>query len=36
MAFEEEKLFCSVLGIVVEVKQLSVKVKLLRKTYMEL
>lgn len=30
----EEKMFCSILGTVVEVKQMSAKAKLLRKTYM--
>ena len=34
MALVEEKMFCSILGTVVEVKQMSAKAKLLRKTYM--
>lgn len=34
MALVEEKVFCGILGTVVEVKQMSAKAKLLRKTYM--
>jgi hypothetical protein len=34
MAFVREKIFCSIFGTVVEVKQISTKAKLLRKMYM--
>lgn len=34
MVFVEEKMFSSILGTVVEVKEMSVKARLLRKTYM--
>lgn len=34
MVFVEEKMFSSILGTVVEVKQMSAKARLLRKTYM--